>query len=126
MMSGAEQKRMDRLEKLSTALDSRFTLPGTGIKFGWDGLLGLVPGLGDVVTIGPAVFMLSEAYQMGVRKRVLLQMAMNTGLDLAVGTVPILGDIFDFAFKGNRRNFALLKKDIESKSNVVSDSKQIL
>lgn len=116
MFDAHTQQRMDRLEKLATALDSQYTLPGTGIKFGWDGLLGLVPGLGDAITIGPAVFMISEAHQLGARKRVLLQMGVNTGLDLTVGAIPIFGDIFDFAFKANRKNFALLKKEMEHKS----------
>lgn len=116
MFDAPTQKRMDRLEKLARALDSQFTLPGTGIKFGWDGLLGLVPGLGDAITIGPAVFTISEAYQLGARKRVLLQMGVNTGLDLTVGAIPIFGDIFDFAFKANRKNFALLKKEMEHKA----------
>lgn len=104
--------RLERLEYLANLLDSRFTLPGTGFRFGWDSLLGLVPGLGDLVTVGPAAWTLVEAWRLGARKRVLARMGVNTAADLVVGSIPLLGDLFDAAFKSNRRNVALLRHEL--------------
>ena len=98
-----------RLDRLADLLDSRFRIPGTGIRFGLDGLLGLVPGIGDTLTLLPSAWLVWRAWRMGLPRRDIARMAANTGVDYAVGLVPILGDIFDVAFKGNRRNIALLR-----------------
>ena len=82
------------------------------MRFGWDSILGLVPGLGDAVTVLPAAYMIHQAAGMGVRRRVLARMAANAGIDFVVGGVPILGDAFDVFFKSNRRNLALLEKEL--------------
>ena len=98
-----------RLDRLADLLDSRFRLPGTGIRFGLDGLLGLVPGIGDTLVLAPSAWLVWRAWQLGVPRADIARMAANTGVDYAVGLVPILGDIFDVAFKGNRRNVAILR-----------------
>lgn len=108
-MSKAEIEKLDRL---STMLDSSYRIPGTPIRFGWDFLLGLVPGVGDVATLGPSAFLIYKAYRLGARKRTIGRMSVNTGLDFFVGAVPVLGDVFDLVFKANNRNFALLKNEL--------------
>ncbi|MEM7641685.1 MAG: DUF4112 domain-containing protein [Pseudomonadota bacterium] len=102
--------RIAWLERLADKLDSRFSL--FGIRFGWDSLLGLIPGVGDAATALPGAYMIYEGARLGVRRPVLARMALNTGIDFVVGGMPVVGDIFDLAFKANRRNIALLKQDL--------------
>ncbi|WP_281982731.1 DUF4112 domain-containing protein [Thalassorhabdomicrobium marinisediminis] len=101
------------LDRLSSMLDSRFRLPGTKMRFGWDTIVGLVPGVGDAVMLVPAGYLMFQAYRLGARKRTLARMALNTGVDTTVGAIPLLGDLFDMAFKSNNRNVAILRKEIE-------------
>ena len=109
----ARAAEIARLDRLADLLDSRFRLPGTGIRFGLDGLLGLVPGIGDTLTLLPSAWLVWRAWQLGLPRSDIARMATNTGVDYAVGLVPILGDIFDVAFKGNRRNIAILRATLE-------------
>ena len=106
----AMRARLDRLDRFADALDSRYRIPGTGIRFGWDSILGLVPGLGDVATLGPAGYILLEAHRMGAPNSVKVRMAANSGIDWVVGTIPVIGDILDVGLKANRRNVALLRQ----------------
>lgn len=108
--------RFARLDRLANTLDARFRIPGLGWRFGWDSVLGLLPGVGDLVTIGPAIYVLYEGHRMGARKSTLARMGLNSGLDLLVGSVPIFGDIFDASFKSNKRNVALLKDDLNAQA----------
>jgi hypothetical protein len=101
-----------RLETIADWLDSRFTIPGTNLRFGLDFVLGILPGIGDGVTALPAVYLIIEAQRLGAPRRLLTRMGMNVLLDLAIGAIPLVGDIFDFAFKANRRNIALLKRHL--------------
>ncbi|MDB2407235.1 DUF4112 domain-containing protein [Jannaschia sp.] len=103
----AQAARLDRLDRLADGMDSRYSL--FGIHFGWDAILGLVPGIGDVASLGPAGYILLEAHRMGAPGSVKARMALNTGLDWLVGTVPLLGDVLDVWLKSNRRNIALLR-----------------
>lgn len=105
--------RLDRLDRLAHGMDTRFRVPGTGIRFGWDAVLGLVPILGDTAALAPAGWILLEAHRMGVPAGVKARMAANLGIDWAVGLVPLLGDALDVGFKSNRRNVALLRRHFE-------------
>jgi hypothetical protein len=98
-----------RLESIADLLDSRFRIPGTDIRFGLDALLGLIPGVGDGVSLLPALYLVMEAKKLGASKFLLTRMAMNVGIDWLVGSIPLLGDIFDVGFKANRRNIKLLR-----------------
>ena len=104
------ERELQRYERWSKALDSRFSL--FGIRFGWDSVLGLIPGVGDAVTVIPAVMMINDGYRAGVRKRALGKMAFNTAVDLAVGSIPLVGDLFDVAFKSHRKNVAVLRNEL--------------
>ena len=101
--------RLDRLEKLADNLDSRYRIPLTNIRFGWDAILGLVPGLGDTAALAPAGYILLEAHNLGVPFPVKAKMARNTGVDWLVGSIPVIGSIFDVGIRANRRNVVLLR-----------------
>ncbi len=120
-MSKVASSEIEKLDHLSTLLDSRFRIPGTPIRFGWDALLGLIPGAGDLASLGPSAYLIYKGYRLGARKRTILRMTANTGLDFVVGAVPILGDVFDLAFKANNRNFALLRKELSDASAKTKD-----
>ena len=91
-------------------MDSAYRVPGTSIRFGWDPIVGLVPGVGDVATASFAATILYHAYLLGVPRVVLLRMVLNTLIDLAAGLVPIAGDVADVAWKSNSLNLALLER----------------
>lgn len=101
-----------RLETIADWLDSRFAIPGTNLRFGLDFVLGILPGIGDGVTALPALYLIAEAQRLGAPSRLLARMGLNVLLDFAIGAIPLVGDIFDFAFKANRRNIALLKRHL--------------
>ena len=105
--------RLARIARVAALLDSRFRLPVIGVRVGWDSILGVIPGIGDAVTTVPAGWMIWQGYQMGARKRTLARMGLNAGIDLIVGGVPIIGDLFDVAFKSHKKNLALLQSDMQ-------------
>lgn len=99
-----------RLDTLASLLDNRFRVPGTNVRFGLDGLIGLVPYLGDIAGFAVSGVLFSVMLKRGAGPLILLRMMGNFMLDAIVGTIPLLGDLFDFGFKANRRNVDLLKK----------------
>ncbi len=101
------EARAKRIARVANAFDSRFEVPGIGLKLGYDSLLGLVPGIGDLVTSAAGGYVIYEAAKSGARKRILARMLFNTVLDSTLGSVPLLGDIFDMAFRSNTRNAKL-------------------
>ncbi len=108
--SRAADPELARFERWAEALDTKFRI--FGIPVGWDSILGLIPGVGDAITVIPAAMMIKHGYKTGLRKRALAKMAWNTGLDLAIGSVPLVGDLFDFAFKSHKKNVAVLRKEL--------------
>ncbi|WPZ32401.1 DUF4112 domain-containing protein [Thalassobaculum sp. OXR-137] len=102
-------RELDRLDGLADLMDSRFRLPGTNIRFGLDAIVGLLPGIGDGLVTLPAFYILARAHRMGVPKSLLVRMAINVGIDFAIGAVPLIGDLIDVGFRANRRNVALLR-----------------
>ncbi len=107
--------RLDRLDRLAHRLDSAFRIPGTRIRLGYDSLLGLVPGIGDVASVAPAAYIVLESQRMGVPTSLLVRQAANIGIDALVGSVPLVGDLFDVGYKANRRNVALLRRHLEGR-----------
>ena len=104
---------IERLETLAWWLDERFRVPFTNLRFGLDGLLGVVPGIGDFATALTGFLLISTAHSMGVPVAVLLRMAANLALDFVVGLIPVAGDVFDFVFKAHRRNVDLVRRHLE-------------
>lgn len=103
-----------KLDRLSHWLDDRFAIPGTNWRIGLDGLIGLVPGVGDAVTTVLSAYIVLEARRMGVPKAVLARMIKNVIVDAAVGTVPLIGDVLDVRMKTNRKNIALMNDYFDS------------
>lgn len=91
-------------------MDSAFSIPGTKIRFGLDPLLGLIPFVGDLIGLGISATMVLSMIRHGVSGKLLFMMLGNITLDYLISSIPILGDIFDFAFKANERNLRLLKQ----------------
>ena len=101
-------KTLKRIERLAKLMDTAWGIPFTKWRFGVDSVVGLVPGAGDVVNLGVSVYTLVLARKMGAPNALLLKMATNSGIDFGVGSVPILGDVFDMFFKSNTRNLKML------------------
>ena len=91
-------------------MDAQFRIPGTNIRFGLDGIIGLIPGVGDFSSFLISAYLVSMAVNKGASGFVVARMLFNISVDALVGAVPILGDIFDVAFKANQRNMKLLKE----------------
>src|SRR5438094_4957870 len=93
-----------RVRAVATVLDDAIRIPGTNIRFGIDPLVGLVPGLGDLLGGAASAYIILEAARAGAPATVLLRMAANVGIDTLIGALPVVGDLFDFAWKSNARN----------------------
>lgn len=104
------QARLERLRRWSTLLDSAFAVPGTGMRFGWDPIVGLIPILGDLLTPLFSILILRTAMQLGVPRVVQARMLLNVFVDAVAGSVPFLGDLLDAAWKANEWNMRLLEE----------------
>ena len=100
----------EQLDALAAWLDDMFVVPGTSVRFGLDALAGLLPGIGDLVTGAASMLILHAAWQRGLPRVALMRMLVNVALDTVVGSIPVAGDLFDVAWKANRRNVELLQK----------------
>lgn len=98
------------LARLAYLLDERFRIPGTQRRIGLDGLLGLVPVVGDLSTTAVSLYIVGKAWQGGASKFLLARMAANVLIDSAIGSIPLVGDLFDIGWKANRKNLALLHR----------------
>ncbi|MBV6443597.1 MAG: hypothetical protein EPGJADBJ_05380 [Saprospiraceae bacterium] len=98
-----------RLDALAKLLDDQFRIPGTNVRFGLDGIIGLVPYAGDVAGFIVSGILLRMMIKRGAGPLLMLQMMGNFAFDAVMGVIPIAGDIFDFGYKANRRNVALLQ-----------------
>lgn len=105
-----QKSAIENVESMANWMDSRFTIPGTNIKFGFDALIGLVPGAGDFATLFISGYMVSILAKNGASGFVLARMALNILIDAVLGSVPLIGDIFDVAFKANIRNVKLMRE----------------
>lgn len=108
--AGADLFSDRNLDLLSHLLDDFLRIPGTQIRFGLDGIVGLVPVIGDVLGAMASWIIILAAWLRGVPKITLARMIANVAIETIVGCIPILGDAFDIAWKANRRNFALLER----------------
>ncbi|MFO7550770.1 MAG: DUF4112 domain-containing protein [Haliea sp.] len=113
------------LARYAWLLDSSIRLP-FGRRIGLDGIIGLIPGIGDGIGAILSSALIFSAWRMGVPPAILLRMAGNIAIDTAVGTIPIVGDLFDFAFKANQRNVQLLQRFEQDSSSVQRQSFRVL
>jgi len=105
-----ERRRVEALQRWAGVLDAAFRIPGTGIRFGLDALIGLVPGAGDAVAGLFSVAVVLQAARMGLPRVVIARMVLNSLVDLLVGAIPLVGDLFDVAWKANLRNVRMLDR----------------
>lgn len=117
------EQSKEKLNRLAWLMDNSFRIPGTQIRFGLDGLIGLIPGIGDALGAIISSHILTQAAHMGVPKSLLLKMAFNIGLDAILGVIPVLGDVSDFIWKANQRNVELLNDYIEQPERTVTHSR---
>ncbi len=111
----AQEQRLRGLRQLARVLDSAFAIPGTKYRVGIDPILGLIPGVGDVVAGLFTAGIIVQAWQLGVPRVVLARMVINLAVDAVLGAVPLIGDLFDFAWKANERNLTLLERHVHER-----------
>src|SRR3954463_10037716 len=97
----SDNPRLRNMEALARLMDSQFRIPGTDFRFGMDAIIGLIPGVGDLTTFGISGFMLFIMAKNGASGFVLARMILNVLIDTIVGSIPLFGDLFDFAYKSN-------------------------
>jgi hypothetical protein len=103
-----QQRPLRQLDSLAKLMDSQFRIPGTDIRFGLDAVIGFVPGAGDMTTFAISGYMLWIMAQNGASGFVLARMILNVVIDTAIGSIPLVGDLFDIGFKSNTRNMRLM------------------
>lgn len=103
--------RIADVEALARWLDYAFTVPG-GFQFGFAGIIGLIPGIGDIFDALVSLYIIARSIQLGIARVAIARMLVNVGIEALAGAVPFFGDLFDIAFKANRRNYQLLKNHL--------------
>lgn len=111
--AGREERARARLESIARVLDSRWRVPGTGIRFGADAALNLLPGVGLVAAKGVSAYLIWEARRLGVPTGTLLRMVGNVALDAVISAVPLAGWVGDVFYRANLRNMALLREHLD-------------
>lgn len=109
-LAPSQVQRLDALRKVAELLDSAFVVPGTSYRVGLDPIVGLIPGIGDLVSPLFTIAILWQARDLDLPRVVQLRMIFNVAIDALLGAVPLIGDLFDFAWKANLRNLALLER----------------
>lgn len=121
--TAAREQRLKRLQRLAHWLDDSIPIPGTQRRIGVDSLLGLLPFAGDVIGGGFATYILYSGYRLGASWLTLMRMLGNVIVELLIGSVPLVGDLFDMAFKANQRNVRLLAQHAHSAPQVERHSR---
>lgn len=117
--SEAQQRAiLARLERFSRFTDNSIGLPFTRFKIGVEPLIGLIPGIGDLVGLAMSGYVLMEAYRAGASGKLMMKMVRNSGIDFVGGLVPVLGDAFDAVFKANMRNTRLLRDHLNQQLGI--------
>ena len=105
-------RELVHVRALAQLLDSAFTIPGTKFKIGLDALIGLIPGIGDAIGMLVGGYIVTTAARLGAPRAVLMRMLLNLGTDAVAGSVPLVGDVLDAAWRANVKNAALLEQAI--------------
>lgn len=108
--------RLKRVRHIARLMDTAIKVPGTSMRFGLDSLIGLLPGAGDTATALVSAWTLWEADKLGVSHKQISKMGVNILIDLLIGSIPLLGDAFDFYWKANARNLKLLEDDLRKQN----------
>ena len=126
VVSTGDPRQIERLRALTRLLDNAFQVPGTRYRIGIDALIGIVPGIGDVIGAMFSAFIVYQAARMGASTPTLVRMLGNVALDTIVGEVPLLGDLFDAGWKSNTRNLALLEGHLDRPATTARGSRRTL
>lgn len=102
--------------RLADLLDTKFVVPGTNWRFGLDSIIGLVPGIGDLVTTGLGAYIIYRARELGAPGWLVARMTANLAIDGVIGAIPLVGDVFDFAFRSNAKNVRMLRRYLEKRT----------
>lgn len=102
-----------RIEMMEQLLERAFVVPGTKMRVGLDAIIGLIPGIGDLITAAMGGWIVWEARNLGMSKWQLARMTANIGVDTALGAIPLVGDAFDFAFRSNSRNLKIIRRHLD-------------
>ncbi|KAB8314691.1 DUF4112 domain-containing protein [Tolypothrix campylonemoides VB511288] len=103
---------LNRIRQLSRLMDTSLRIPGTGFRIGLDPIIGLIPGAGDFISTAFSAYIIFLATRFGIPRQDLTEMIFNVALESVVGTVPLVGDLFDAYYKSNIRNLAILEKHL--------------
>jgi hypothetical protein len=109
-LTRGQEQRLATLRRIAELLDSAFLVPGTNYRIGLDPIIGLIPMIGDLASPLFTIGLLWQAYDLRIPKVVQLRMIFHAAIDALVGAVPFIGDLFDFGWKANQRNLALLER----------------
>jgi hypothetical protein len=112
------EQRLARLDAIAKLLDVAFILPGTNIRYGIDGLIGLIPVVGDLITTAISLWLVREARALGAPWHITARMLANVAVDGVVGIIPIAGDAFDVMFRANVRNVRMLKRWMDKQPRI--------
>jgi hypothetical protein len=115
------ERRVARIERFAHLMDRSIELPVVKWRVGLDGIIGLIPGVGDTVATAASSWLLAEAWRLGARKRVMGRMGVNLAIDWAVGLVPIVGDILDIGYKANAKNAHMLVHELRHRRKAMRD-----
>ncbi len=114
-IAGAEATaRLKRIKRLAWLVDAAFVIPGTKFRFGLNALIGLAPGAGDAVLGVVSLYIIHQAVVLGVPRPLLMRMIGNVVLEVAGGSIPVIGDLFDVALKANLRNIRILEEHLRA------------
>jgi hypothetical protein len=120
-----EREHFQDARRLAEFLDSKYQLP-FGWRIGWDGLLGLIPGIGDLTTNILSFYILYKAALLGCTPSIILRMGLNILIDNVIDTVPLLGNIFDFMWKANNKNIVLIENFLQDPTRTTRSSRAIV
>lgn len=112
----SKEASLRRMQIVANVLDTAFVIPGTKQRVGVDAIVGLVPGVGDVLTTILSSYIIWEARNLGVSRVALARMLANLGIHAAVGSLPLIGDVFDAFFRVNQRNMRIVRSQMERRT----------
>jgi hypothetical protein len=123
--TAARLRNLNRIRRISRFMDTAFKIPVIGFKVGWDPIIGLIPGAGDLVATAISAYVIVLAARFHLPAGVLKKMVLNIGLEALVGTIPLVGDIFDAYYKANVRNLVLLETHLQQQSPGLKKADQL-
>lgn len=112
---------LNRIRRLSRLMDTAIRIPGIGLRIGLDPIIGLVPGLGDLISTGFSAYIIYQAARFNLPKQAIGWMIFNISLEAIVGAVPLVGDLFDAVYKSNIRNLKLLEAHLQASEPELSE-----